>query len=79
MKKSWTAFCLVALLLGNASAAIESLDKLADDWDFDCPHQIGHEHETVFHYADHVNGLTPEITGDLPRHFLYSFLDLLCG
>jgi len=32
MKKSWTAFCLVALLLGNASAAIESLDKLADDF-----------------------------------------------
>src|SRR6266496_1907853 len=32
MKKSWTAVFLVALLLGNAPAATESLDKLANDF-----------------------------------------------
>jgi Bacterial protein of unknown function (DUF885) len=32
MKKSWTAVCLFALLLGNASAETESLDKLANDF-----------------------------------------------
>jgi uncharacterized protein (DUF885 family) len=30
MKKRWTAVCLFALLLGNASAETESLDKLAN-------------------------------------------------
>jgi hypothetical protein len=32
MKKRWTAVCLFALLLGNASAETESLDKLANDF-----------------------------------------------
>jgi uncharacterized protein (DUF885 family) len=32
MKKSWAAALFVALLLGNASAATESLDKLANDF-----------------------------------------------
>jgi uncharacterized protein (DUF885 family) len=32
MKKSWTTFCLFTLLLGNALAATESLDKLASDF-----------------------------------------------
>src|SRR5262252_2934652 len=32
MKKSWLAVSLIALLLSNASAATESLDKLASDF-----------------------------------------------
>src|SRR5262249_39244032 len=32
MKKSWAAVSLIALLLSNASAATESLDKLASDF-----------------------------------------------
>ena len=32
MKKSWAAVFLVPMLLGNASAATDSLDKLADDF-----------------------------------------------
>src|SRR5262245_23954217 len=32
MQKSWAAVSLIALLLSNASAAIESLDKLASDF-----------------------------------------------
>jgi uncharacterized protein (DUF885 family) len=32
MKKSWAAVSLIALLLSNASAATESLDKLANDF-----------------------------------------------
>src|SRR4029450_10976084 len=32
MKKSWTAFFLIALLLANASVPAESLDKLANDF-----------------------------------------------
>jgi len=32
MKKSWAVVSLIAVLLGNASAAPESLDKLANDF-----------------------------------------------
>jgi hypothetical protein len=41
--------------------------------------QIGHEYKAVFHHSNHMKRFTPEITGDLPRHLLYAFPDLVRG
>src|SRR5262249_14536544 len=56
-----------------------SLHKLANHVQLQFTNQVSHEHKTVLHHADHMNGFTPEITGDLARHLLYALFYLLRG
>src|SRR5882724_1158788 len=65
-------FTLLALLIAR-------LDEGADHRHFQCPHQVGDEHETVLQDAQRDQRLTTVVVGNLVPEFANSLLDLVGG
>jgi hypothetical protein len=60
-----------------ALLAVSRLDELANHGNFECPHQVSHEHEGIFQYGQSLNGLTLVIGGDVASQFFHALLDLV--
>src|SRR5258708_13903632 len=66
--------------LGHISVCFlkRRLYELANDRDFQLPHQVSHENEAVFQHAHQVYGSPLEVGRYLASHLLDTFSDLLC-
>src|ERR1039458_9197976 len=65
---------LAALLL-----AVFGLDELADHWNLQRAHQVGHENESILQDGKRLDGLSPVVVGDVASKLLHALLDLLGG
>src|SRR5580698_1152823 len=57
--------------------AVLGLDELADDRNFQRPHQVRHEHERILEHRQRLDRLPLVIVGDVACQLFHPLLDLL--